>query len=204
MKQLSLLLSLYMAVILFSFRGAAQDGTSVSPSQGPPYVAYTSLYFYDGSGRIEYICQAKSAQDNFQWKRSDSTLTSIVVLTNTGTVTTSTANGLAVGNRVTVSGATVDTDLNGTYFIQAITSSTVFTITTASVANATYTESTLKVETTAPRSTAPVWDIKKYIYNGSGLVTNLQHANGASNAGKNASICDDRATSTGSTKIIYQ
>lgn len=191
-------------VILAASAILAQDGTAVSPSQGPPYVAYSSLYFYDGSGNVIYICQARSQQPNFSWTRAATTLTSIVVSSNTGTVTTSTNHGLAVGNKVTVSGATVDTDLNGTYFIQTVGSATTFTITTANVGNATYNESTLALATTAPRSTANIWDIRKFIYDGSGLLTNFQHAKGATNAGSNASICDNRATTTGANTIIYQ
>ncbi len=176
------------------------QGQPVNQTQGPPPDAFTTLLFYDGSNNITYTCKAKSQQPTFTWARSDSTLTSIMVLTNTGTVTTSTAHGLAVGNLVTVAGATVDTDLNGTYVIQTVGSTTTFTITTASVANATYTESTLTLSTTSPRSSAPQWDIFKFITTGSNI-TSIQKAGGKSAPN---SICDNRATSTGSTKIAYQ
>ncbi len=201
MKQLSLLLSLYLITILFSFRGIAQDGQAVNDSAGPPYVAYSSLYFYDGSGNVIYSCQARSQQPSFPWTRVASTLTSIVVSSNTGTVTTSTAHGLAIGNKVTVTGATVASALNGTYVIQTVGSTTTFTITTAAVADGTYNETTLAISTTAPRSSAPVWDIIKYIYNGSGLLTNQQHAFSRS---ATSSICDNRATTTGATRIDYE
>ncbi len=144
--------------------------------------------------------KAAAKQPSFSWYRASATLTSIVVLTNAGTVTTSTAHGLAVGNLVTISGATVDTDLNGTYYIQTVGSTTTFTITTASVANATYTESTLEVATMAPRSSAAQWDIFKYTTSGSNI-TVIQKAFARSGL---SSICDNKAVTTGSTKITYE
>lgn len=105
-------------------------------------------------------------------KRSDSTLTSIVVLTNAATVTTATAHGAWIGMRVKAYGATVDTDLNGDYTILTVPSSTTYTFTTASVANATYTESTLTVSTVNPLTTAPIWGLASLKYDASSnLVT---------------------------------
>lgn len=105
-------------------------------------------------------------------KRSDSTLTSIVVLTNTATVTCATACGAWVGMRVKVYGATVDTDLNGDYTVLTTPTSTTYTLTTASVANATYTESTLTVSTVNPLTTSPIWGLTALKYDGSSnLVT---------------------------------
>jgi hypothetical protein len=51
---------------------------------------------------------------------------------------------LITGDIVKISGATVDTDVNGNYSV-TVTTTTVFTITSASVTDATYTESTLRV-----------------------------------------------------------
>jgi hypothetical protein len=190
-----------LAVIIGVSALCGQDGTSVSVSEGPPYVAYTSLFFYDATPNLQYICKARSQQPTFSWTRSLNTLTSIADSANTGTVTTSTAHGLSVGNKVTVSGATVDTDLNGTYVIQTVGSTTTFTITTASVTDATYTEATLAVSTTAARTTAPQWDIVRFTYDGTPLMTNMQHAGGKSATN---SICGNRAVTTGSTKVEYQ
>ncbi len=175
--------------------------TPINPTQGPPPDAYTSLLFYDGSNNLQYVCKAKAQQPSFAWTVADTTLTSIVVLTNTGTVTTSTAHGLAVGNLVTVSGATVDTDLNGTYFIQTVGSTTTFTITTSAVSNATYTDATLSLATTAPRSTVAIWDMFKFTYTNTTYLAVIQKAKGA--AGLN-SICGNKAVTTGSTKITWQ
>ncbi len=111
------------------------------------------------------------------------------MLTNVGTVTTAAAHGLAVNDRVTVSGATVDTDLNGVYAIVTVGSSTTFTITTVSVADATYTESTLKFTTTAPRTTLPIWGIQKFTY-ATSVLQATQWAGGSSTG----QVCADRAT----------
>lgn len=188
------------SLVLCLIASAVWGQTIVNPTQGPPPDAFTTLLYYDGSNNVEYACKAKAIQPSFSWTRSATTLTNIIVATNVGTATTSSAHGLAVGNPVTVSGATVDTDLNGTYYVQTIGSSTTFTITTASVADATYNESTLAVATVAPRTTAAVWDIVHYNYTTS-YVSAIQKAGGK--AGLN-SICANRATSTGSTKITFQ
>ena len=71
------------------------------------------------------------------------TLTSVAVATNVGTVTWP-AHGLEAGCSVTLSGATVDTDLNKAYTIATAPTADTFTIPTSSVADATYTETTLK------------------------------------------------------------
>lgn len=78
------------------------------------------------------------------FKKSDSTLTSIVVSSNLGTFTVPGGHGYVTGQPVITSGATVDTDLNKQCLI-TVSSSTVFTCPTVSVANGTYSESTLKI-----------------------------------------------------------
>jgi hypothetical protein len=67
-------------------------------------------------------------------------LVSIVNSGTSATVTTSTAHGLSSGNRVSISGAIGDFDLNGTYFIKAspAPTTTTFTITTAGVTDGSY------------------------------------------------------------------
>lgn len=190
-------------VIILASVLAAQDGTPTSPSQGPPYVAYTKLYFYDATPNIEYICAARSQQPTFSWTRALSTLTSIVDSSNTSTVTTSTAHGLSAGAKVTIAGVTTvgGTALNTTFVIQTVGATTTFTITTSGVTDATYTDSGMTLSTTAPRTTAPVWDIVKFVYDATPLLTNMLHAGGKSATN---SICANRAVSTGATRIEYQ
>lgn len=171
-------------------------------SRWPPATAPTLLSFKNGNGDLEYVCFTSPDQPSFSWTRVDATLTSIVVLTDTGTVTTSTAHGLQPGNLVTLAGATVDTDLNGTYVVQTVGSTVTFTITTASVANNTYVEATLTAATTAPRTTAAIWSIQKLVYDAGNFNTHVQWAGGLPSAYKY--IADNRAVSTGATKIDYR
>ncbi len=158
MKKLKLT-ALAFGLALCSF---GQGGTPVSIAT--PSIPEVKQFFYDGSSNLQYICVAKQKQGLAFWKRSDSTLTSIAVSTNTATATTATAHFLYPGARVTVSGATVDTDLNATYTVLTVGSSTTFTFTTAAVADATYTESTLVVATDYPLLNSAVWAIQVLTY----------------------------------------
>jgi hypothetical protein len=139
---------------------------SVSISSGPPQDAYTVKRELDGNGNPLYIGYARSSQPlPTKWLVSDSLLTSIVVLTNVGTVN-KTAHGLEVGQRVKIAGATVDTDLNGSYIVATVPGVNSFTVPTVSVANDTYIESTLEVSTSAPLTNDIVWSIEKRTYSG--------------------------------------
>lgn len=80
-----------------------------------------------------------------RWTRTAGTLVSIVVASNVGTVTTSAANDFGPSALLKISGATVDTDLNGEYAVVGVTSPTIFTIATVGVADGTYTEATLAI-----------------------------------------------------------
>lgn len=74
------------------------------------------------------------------------TVTSIVDAANVSTVTTPTPHGLVVGDIVKVTGATVDTDLNANQSVISVPTPTTFTIASASVTDATYTETTLRIQ----------------------------------------------------------
>ena len=119
-------------------------------------------------------------------KRSDSTLTSIVVATNVATVTCASACGMWQGFRVYVSGASVDADLNGAYTITGSATSTTYTFATANVADGTYTESTLMISTSFPLTTDSVWTITALKYNAGG---NLETVVFAGNAGGSSAQC---------------
>lgn len=163
-------------LIAFAVCACAFAQSVVRTSDRPAPDGTEELYFYDGSSNLEYLCTADtpSVSSVFAVTASSSNqprtsiavanITNVVVLTNTATVTFSAAHGLAVGHRVVVAGATVDTDLNGTYTVATVGSSTTLTFTTASVANATYTDATLTIATTAPRSNSNIWSIRKYAY----------------------------------------
>lgn len=177
------------------FGQAQYDGTSVKISQGPNNLDYTTKLEYS-TGLVIYKGTAAKIQPTYSWTTTSGTLTSIVDSSNTATVTTSTAHGLSVGSRVTISGVVTDTDLNGTYYVQTVGSTTTFTVTTSSVTDATYNASGIVLSTTAPRSTAAIWHISFYLYDGTDCIEI-----------KNSSfseIWDNRAVTTGATKITYE
>lgn len=157
---------------------AAFAQAPVQISERPASEATELKFFRDGGGSIEYVCTALATQPVASWTRSATTsfqpnmstgtsaatLTSIAVSSNVGTVTTSADHGLAVGHWITVSGGTVDTDINGTYKIASVPTSTTFTIATTNVANATLNETTLRFTSIAPRENALIWAIRKMYY----------------------------------------
>lgn len=189
------------------------QNTTVALSRGNPDAAYTALYFYSTT-YLTYVCRTPAfrQQSTYTWAvtptTGQGTLTSVAVLTNVGTVTTSANHGLTVGNRVTIAGATVDTDLNGSYYVQTVGSATTFTISTSSVANATYVDAGMSLYTTAPRTTAAIWNIEKFTYDGSNNLVADQFSVGNVTGGIATTaysfICDNRATTTGATKITFQ
>ncbi len=170
----------------------AQDGTPVNDSQGPPYVSYSTVLKYSGSSVIA-TCVARSQQPTATFSVSGATpyvLTSIGVATNVGTATTVSDHGLNIGDKIVVTGATVDPDLNATYAIATVPTSKTFTITTAAVSDGTYTNAALQFATNSPRTTQPIWSITKFTLSGSN-VTAVKWANGTSAPNQ---ICDNSAT----------
>ena len=170
-----------------SFGLSAQTSPEYTKSIAPPNTPYSYLIFRDGMNNIEYICRALSRQSVFSWTVADTTLTSIVVSSNTATVTTSSNHGLAVGNQVSVYGSTVAA-LNGGYQV-ATAGTTTFTFTTAGVSDATYNNAGLGLSTTSPRSNAGIWSIQKFFYT-SVFVDRYGWADGSTNTNKS---CDNRS-----------
>lgn len=205
------ILRVFLAFALMTVALNAQNRTTVAISKGTPDSAVTALFFYDASNNLEYICKAPVQQPTFVWAvtpgHGQGTLTSIVVLTNVGTVTTSTAHGLQVGNLVVVAGSTTSA-LNGAYKIKTVPTSTTFTITTVGVSNATYSTSLLTLSTGAPRTVATGWSIEKLSYDASSNLTADQFAtrlvSGSVASTAYSFICGDRATTTTATEIAYQ
>lgn len=169
------------SLIALSLCACAFGQSPVTLTDQPAPEALERLHYRDGSSNYEYECVAKARSATSYFTRSASTslqpgttiatatLTSIVVLTNVATATTSGAHGLRIGARVTVLGATVDEDLGSSavpknYTIASVPSSTTFTFATSSVADATYNESTLYFSTQQPRSNSNAWAIVKRFY----------------------------------------
>jgi hypothetical protein len=166
------------------------------------------VQIYTGAN-LTHICYAKgiapnaaSTNYNFSLSVTGGGLTSIAVASNVGTVTTVAAHGLLPGNLVTVSGGTVDTDINSTYYVQSVPSTTTFTITTSLVSDGTYNNGALTVSGSAPLLTKPIWSIQHLNYDGSNNLTSVQWAGG--NAGGYTNICANAAVTTGVTKVTYK
>lgn len=186
------ILLLALTIVLVNGLLAQSGGSTVVITRTAPSTVFN---FYDGSNNLEYVCRTPYPATKSTFSIAASTLTSIVVSSNTGTVTIP-SHGLAVGNAITVTGTTGDTDLNDTWIVQTVTNANVFTITTANVSDATYNNAAMIVTTTAPRSSVPIWQITKYSYT-STYRTREQNS-------RPNQICDNRATSTGATKIAYE
>lgn len=180
-----------LALVIICLCAGLHAQAPVNVSAGPPPApSWSSLYDYDGSGNIIYIGQAQTFQQTANViSRSATTLTNIVVSSNTATVTCASACGAWPKMRVTITGATVDTDLNATYTILTTPSSTTYTFTTANVGNATYTESTLAISTNNPLTTQEVWTVEVLSYN----VSNKQTVDSWANNFK-AIAWDNRTT----------
>ena len=187
-----------LIALLFAFAAMAQEGITVNQSSGPPPAPYTPFFDYAGGSNLIYMCKARPVQSPYVVSVAGKSMTNIVVSTDVGTVNW-TAHGLAVGNSITVAGTAVDTDLNATYYVQTVPDANSLTITTASVADGTYTTG-LTITTTAPRNTAAIWYIEKYTYSGNNMVM-VQSAGGTPSLTK---ICANRAATTGTTMITYQ
>ena len=170
----------------------ADDGPTITLSQGPPTYAWTSLFFYDANGNVQYQCRARSSQPTFDYLAA-AQFTSVVVNSSAATVTTSANHGLQAGNGAVLAGSATGA-LNGSYIIGTVPSANTFTFPTSGVSNGTYTD--LKtLTTTAPRSNAATWSIMRMTYNGSNQIIATQWAGGISTASQ---ICDNR------TNLTYQ
>lgn len=187
---------LLLALALPSAFGQNSD-PAVSISGGPPSRGWTAIYNYatiTGADYVEYICLAPANQPSLSLS-----ITQIVDSSNTATVTASAAHGLSVGNRVVIAGVTGDTDLNGTYTILTVGSSTTFTFTSANVTDTTYNNTGITLTSSAPRTNRDIWAIKRFTYGGTGG-TSLLAVQWAVKSGKVISstgqenACDSRTT----------
>lgn len=168
MRKLVSLLILLSAVL--SAQNQAQNPTAI-----------TTRLFKDANSNLAYVCNAQQIRPNASSvKTSDSSLTSIVVSSDTATITTASAHGAWVGMEVTISGATANTGLNASYKIATVPSSTTYTVATSGVSNSTNTESTLVVSTFNPLLTQAVWQIQVLTYDSSNFLEGTYYANGLS------------------------
>lgn len=191
----------YILLVLLSAPLVAQQtGAATSIVQYPDE---TPTRFLDNTGgksgtSLIYLCLASPIDNSgnhpswysYSLSVTGSGLTSIVVLTNVGTVTTSAAHGLMTGQTTVVSGSTTPA-LNGTYQV-TVTGTTTFTITTAAVGNATYNNGPLTITGTGPLLTSPIWSIQQFTYDANGNLNGTQCPNGTCSVLTN--ICANRAS----------
>jgi hypothetical protein len=175
---------------LFAFAAVAFAQSPVYQVDSPTPMRV--LGFPTDGTSLRYLCYTPQRNDlTTSVKRAaTATLTNIAVSSNTATVTTVAAHGLYVGARVTVSGATVDSDLNGSYTVLTIPTSTTYTFTTAAVSDATYVEATLIISTSETLTTAESWKIQVITYVGT-VWAGTHWANGGTSF---TLRCSDQAT----------
>jgi hypothetical protein len=178
------------ALLCLSVFACFAQGPSVNQVSGPPPAAYVQQAFYDGSSNLIYSCLTHQLlQLASTVKRSDSSLTSIVVSANVGTVTTANPHGLWVGAIVTASGSTTSA-LNAVYKIATVPSTTTYTIATSGVGDATYNNAALVISTNNPLFTQGVWAIQVFVYDGS---NRFDHSYWANNGVGEVLACSNRA-----------
>ena len=180
---------------------AAQDGSVVNLSEGPAVVPWSISSAFTTTD-LTYKCFTRPYNlPSHSWTVAETTLTSIAVSTNTATLTFASASGIQPGNAIEVSGATVDTDLNGVYVLLTA-SGTTGTFTTSDVADATYNESTLEVASDAPRTIDEIWYIQRNTYDGSSNKTSTRWAIGKISSG--AVVRGDRFACTDAANLVYE
>jgi len=181
---------LSVVVLLYS-----QDGTAVSLSQGPPYVPYTTLQFFDGSARLEYLCIARPTMG------SPSKLTiSGITAANPG-VFTYANHGIELGQAPKASisgGASTWAIVNGLWIIDPIDANTFYirdptTGTRLNTSSGSGGIGTIILTIDSARTTAYVWSIRKFVYV-SATQTNSFWARGS--GGMSGNRCSDRAATT--------
>jgi hypothetical protein len=158
-----------VAAVCLAAASALAQGTTVNQTMGPAPTNWVQLFWCgtggtacaSGNTQVTFICYAPALSTTTTYAiGSTPELTSIVVLTNVGTINFAATAQLWVGQRVTVAGSSTSA-LNGTYRINSV-SGTTATITTSGVSNATYNNAALTVSTSQPILSASVWAIQAF------------------------------------------
>jgi hypothetical protein len=160
-----------MILLGFSALSLLAQGSAVNQTSGPPPQNWVQLFWCGTSmtacaaanTQVSAICYAPAQVATTTYAiGSNPALTSIVVLTNVGTINFGATAQLWVGQRITVAGSTTSA-LNGTYRVNAV-SGTTATITTSGVANGTYNNAAMTLSTSQPVLNATVWSIQLFPY----------------------------------------
>ena len=173
----------------------AQEGQNVNISQGPPVVPYQKLFFYNGSGLLEYVCMAIGPG------RETTTFTITGATSATPAVFTASGYGLYTANaltrsKITVSGAAAPwTGINGSWLVSPVNATTfqLLSPTTGTAFDGGALgawSGTATASTNAPRTNIGMWAIQRLTYDGGGKTTSVMWANTGSLV---RNKCDDRA-----------
>lgn len=176
-----------MCVVLFLVGAYGQSpkppesAQAVAPTDGPPKLAWSWRFDYDGSGNMIYRGYAQSTNKKVYFYVDTATLVNCVVAANVCTLNFGVNHGLKVGNKLFLENWTGDADLNTSsgYIVASVVDGDTVTIATTSVANGTYTNPGARVWTEAPRSNDTVWSLQKYTYDGSNRMINMEWADGS-------------------------
>ncbi len=187
---------LVILILACSSVWAQSDGQPVQLSPYPFVRPATTIEFYDGSNRLEYLCQAYAAQSPFDITISAATNATTGFFTSAG-------HGMYVANwpykpKVKIRGGTGNwTAINGDWILIP-TSTSQFTL--ISLTGTPFNTSalgaltgTVLVSVMTPRTNANHWFVRKFSYDGSsnniGVMTGYDSVLGLGSA-----KCDDRAT----------
>lgn len=188
-------MKLFTSLLLIGGIAAAQDGTPVNLSQGPPHIPYQAVYGYTVNGSVYNLTSVCFAPSELTAGFRAETNIAISAATNANPVVfTSTGHGFNTNSRpsITISGATGNwTPVNGTFTATIIDANT-FSIPVNSTGFSTLT-GTLTFTTTAPRLNQPEWAVELYAYDANNNLISRTWLKGSSGIG--TAKCSD-ATST--------
>jgi hypothetical protein len=166
MKRISVS-AVLLLIVSAVLHGQASEGTPVNQTAGAPPKPIEAIYDYSGGSNLVYVGIALSDQI------ASSQVTVSGASNGSPVAFTATAHGFDYQSALTttpsicISGATGGwTGINGCW-VATPTSANAFTIAVDSTTFGAFTGQTITVTTRAPRTTAPVWAIKKYVYDGS-------------------------------------
>lgn len=172
------------SLILLSLGAWAQFGSQTVNAQAQ---AVSTVYFYDGSGNLEYKCQTSAVNFNF------STLPTATAGTNANpAVITSTAHGFDVNYtpQVLITGAVSGWAAANGMWTATVVGANTFSIPIDSTGFGTFTGQAWVITTRSPRLTVAQWSVLRYFYS-SGNLVNALWAGGTNSYGN---VCANRAT----------
>lgn len=173
----------------------AQEGQNVNISQGPPVIPYQKLLFYNGAGKVEYVCMAMGpSRETTTFSITGATSANPAVFTAAG-YGLYTVDALT-RSRVTITGAGAPwTGINTSWLVSPVNATTfqLLSMTTGTAFDGSALgawSGTATASTNAPRTNIGMWAIQRFTYTAGGAMTSVMWANTGSMV---RNKCDDRA-----------